>query len=566
MKTLIEQLLCDKLGTEVYTLLDLAPIPHNQSGDLALRVFRFAKSANLPPVQAAEQIAAKLCDIPQIRSVDLAGAYVNITFADTFFFEDAFQTPAHLQTYKDENILIEFSSPNTNKPLHLGHMRNHALGVALAGIFETMGATVHRACIVNDRGVHICKSMLAYQKFGNGETPGSTGLKGDHFIGKYYVKYEQAAKEDPSLNEEIQTMLEAWEAGDAETLRLWKQLDTWARDGMQQTYDRQGIAFDKVYLESELYTEGKGYVEEGLRKNILKKREDGAIVLDLTDEGLDEKVLLRPNGTTVYMTQDLATTMHKQKDFQPTRQLWVVADEQNYHFRVLFLCLQKLGLFPADDKSLVHVGYGLVNLPDGRMKSREGNVVDADNLMDELSGIAQAEIMKRAPSLSEQDAHIIAEKIMNAAWKYYLLATSPRKTVTFDAQQSIQFEGATGPYLQYAGVRIQSLFMKAGIAMESLSPDLDTYTALGEAEKLLAAKIREYPHVLQKAAEQYSPTYVTTYLTELAQLWSSYYAQTSILNAESETLKTARLTLAAKVYELLSAGLHSLGIEIPSQM
>jgi len=382
------------------------------------------------------------------------------------------------------------------------------------------------------------------------------------------VKFDQELKKDESLMEDVQEMLQKWEAGDAETMSLWKQMGQWALAGHAKTYERQGIKFEKDYFESDYYKKGKDIAEEGLKNGVFKKRDDGAIVIDLSAEGLDEKVILRADGTSIYLTQDLAVAQARKKDFNPNQLMYVVADEQNYHFKVLFSCLDKLELLKKDECH--HLGYGLVNLPDGRMKSREGTVVDADNLMDELSGLALEAITKRNPELSDDETKTMAEQIQNAAWKFYLLSTSPKKSITFDSQKSIQFEGATGPYLQYAGVRIKSILKKADSksepGLESNGLESNPGSILGQPEKPLGIKIIEFPNVLEKAAETLNPTYVVTYLLELAQEWSSFYAENSVLKADTEELKQARLQLAQKVLEVLESGLGILGIEIPEKM
>ncbi|MDH3325077.1 MAG: arginine--tRNA ligase, partial [Candidatus Peregrinibacteria bacterium] len=459
---------------------------------------------------------------------------------------------------KGHNTVIEYSGPNTNKPLHLGHMRNHALGISVCKLLEKAGAKVTPVNIINDRGVHICKSMLAYKHFGNGETPEQTGEKSDLFVGRYYVKFETESKKNPKLNEEIQEMLVAWENNDPETRELWKKMNNWTLSGHKKTYDRQGVKFEKEYFESDYYQNGKDIAQMGLKKGVFQKREDGTVYIDLTEEGLDEKVVLRADGTSIYLTNDLAVDTARMKDFKPNEIMHIVADEQNYHFKVLFLCLDKLGII--DTKHLFHLGYGLVNLPDGRMKSREGNVVDADDLMNQLHEIAAQKIKEFHPELDEQKIYTIAEQIQNAAWKFYLLRTGPRKSITFDSQKSIDFHGATGPYLQYAGVRIKSILKKAG---KVPAPDLNI---LGEEEKPLGVKILEFPKVLERAATEKNPTFIATYLTEFSQVWSTFYAENSILKAETEDLKNSRLALAAKVYDILESGLEILGIEIPEKM
>lgn len=539
--------------------LQFSPVPKGQSGDLAMSFFALTKELGKSPIEIAQEVQKALegCDL--VEKTEIAGPYLNLYFSLNTFFVQVFDTPLSTDLLKDKNIVIEFSGPNTNKPLHLGHMRNHALGISVSNLLEQVGAEVHRVNIINDRGVHICKSMLAYQKWGNGETPESTGEKSDAFVGRYYVKFDQEAKKDESLKDEVQQMLIKWEAGDEEVRALWQKMSEWALSGHAKTYARQGIQFEKEYKESDHYEAGVKFAKEGLEKGVFQKRDDGAITIDLTDHDLDEKVILRGDGTAIYLTQDIGLAKLRYDEFHPDEMMYVVADEQNYHFKVLFLCMEKLGLLDA--KHLYHLGYGLVNLPEGRMKSREGTVVDADNLMDELSDLAFQEIKKRNADISDEKARDTAEKIMNAAWKFYLLSTSPRKTMTFDPKKSIAFEGATGPYLQYAGVRMKSIFRKA--QEQGISPSQEN---LSEAEKSLGVKILEFPGVLDKSAEQKNPTYLVTYLLELSQTWSSYYAENSVLNAESDELKSSRLALAQKVYDVLETGLKVLGIDVPEMM
>ena len=538
-----------------------SPVPKKASGDLALNFFAITKKKSSPPQKIAQEISQILKNCPLIKKSEICGPYLNVFFKNEKFFEQVFETPTKSKLLKNKKILVEFSSPNTNKPLHLGHMRNHALGISLSRLFEKCGAKIFRVSIFNDRGIHICKSMLGYKKFGKNKNPDK---KSDHFVGNFYVKFEQEAKKNKSLLDDAQKMLVDWEKNDPEIKKLWDKMNTWALNGYEETYARQGISFDKKYFESDLYKQGKNYVEEGLKKNILKKNKDGAIYIDLAEIGLDKKILLRANGTTVYITQDLHTTVKKQQDFDPDEQIWIVADEQNYHFKVLFFTLEKLNLLPANN--LFHLGYGLVNLPEGRMKSREGKIIDADNLMNELQSLAIEKIKSRQLEISEKKIFEIAEKIQNAAWKFYLLKTSPQKTITFDTKKSIDFQGATGPYLQYAGVRINSILKKIDPKILKSPLNKKIIQTLSETEKPLGIKILEFPKILDKAANEKNPTYIVTYLLELCQTWSSFYDQNSILQTKPEELKIARIFLAKKIYQILEQGLYILGIEIPDKM
>lgn len=564
MKQLLQSHLSEYWNKDLAPQIQYSPVPKEKEGDLALSFFALTKELQKAPPVIAHEVAEILqaCDL--VQKTEIAGPYLNVTFSNEDFFEAVLQSPTTTDTKKGKSIVLEFSGPNTNKPLHLGHMRNHALGLSTSNLFEAVGARVHRVNIINDRGIHICKSMVAYKNYGNGETPQDTGEKSDTFVGRYYIKYSEAVKENPSLELEAKQMLLDWEQSDPEVRELWKKMNDWTLQGHQKTYERQGIVFEKAYCESDTYQLGKELAYDGVKKGVFQQQEDEKIVIDLENEGLGEKVILRSDGTSIYLTQDLAVAKLRYEDFAPDLMIYTVADEQNYHFKVLFHCLEKLDILPVD--KLHHLSYGLVNLPDGRMKSREGTVVDADNLMDELSDIAFEEIKQRNPDMDDTKAHTIAEQIMNAAWKFYILSTSPKKSITFDAKKSIDFQGSTGPYIQYAGVRIKSLFEKASISLPFSKGELKGGSSLGDNEKQLGVKILEYPDVLEKATENLNTTYIVTYLLELAQEWSRYYAHTSILNAENEDLKTARLSLASKVYENLEAGLKILGIEIPEKM
>ncbi len=567
MNQLILDYLAQNWSDENTDKIILAPVPKGNNGDLALNVFQLTKILKKAPPQILEAIQKVLENCDLLVKTEIAGPYLNLFFKDEVFFTQVLKTPLKSKKLSNKNIVLEFSGPNTNKPLHLGHVRNHALGIAVANILETAGAAVHRVNIINDRGVHICKSMLAYQKFGNGQTPESVNKKSDHFVGDYYVKFDQEAKKEASLNTEVQKMLVDWEQNDPDIRALWEKMNKWTLDGHAETYKRQGIKFEKVYRESDYYLEGKNIAEEGLQKGIFQKREDGAIVINFEDKQLGEKVILRADGTSIYLTQDLAVAVARDKDFHhPDEMIYTVADEQNYHFKVLFACLDRLGTMDSD--KCYHLSYGLVHLPDGRMKSREGNVVDADNLMDDLYALAQDKINQNAhQDFSAKTTHTIAEQVQNAAWKYYLLRTTPIKSITFDKEKSIDFQGATGPYLQYAGVRIKSILKKYKNSSSpgkgrpgGVEPDLSM------AEKPLGIKILEWPNTLNRAALEKNPTYIATYLMELAQAWSSFYAENSVLNAQTESLKKARVMLAKKVLDILETGLTCLGIEIPEKM
>lgn len=540
-----------------------SPVPKGQTGDLAMQFFALTKELKQSPIEIGNAVAAVLADFDLVEKTTQSGPYLNLFFTKANFFENVFSTPLKTDLLAGQKVVFEFSGPNTNKPLHLGHMRNHALGISVTNIMEAAGADMHRVNIINDRGVHICKSMLAYQRWGNNETPEQTGEKPDAFVGRYYVKFDQESKKDESLNDEVQTMLQQWEAGEPEIRAIWEKMNRWTLEGHQTTYDRQGVVFEKSYHESDYYLEGKDIAQMGLEKGIFETREDGAVVINFEDEQLGQKVILRADGTSIYLTQDLAVAVNRDKDFDhPDLMVYTTASEQNYHFQVLFECLDKLEVMSGN--KCFHLNYGLVNLPDGRMKSREGTVVDADNLMDELQSLVATKMKENHEddALTNTEIETISDQVQNAAWKFFLLRTSPNKAITFDTEKSIDFHGATGPYLQYAGVRIKSILEKAKAA--GIEPE--NTSALAEAEKNLGVKILEWPNTLNRAAENKNPTYVVTYLLELAQAWSSFYADNSVLKADTEALVKSRLALASKVLEVLEAGLNGLGIEVPERM
>ncbi len=568
MEKLILDYLTKNWSKENTDKIIFAPVPKGNDGDLALNVFQLTKILQKSPFELLEEIKKILEKCNLIEKTEITGPYLNLFFNSEIFFEQVFKTPLKSDILSNKNIVLEFSGPNTNKPLHLGHMRNHALGISVANILETAGANMHRVNIINDRGIHICKSMLAYKYFGNNETPESTNKKSDHFVGDYYVRFETESKKNSKLNDEIQEMLVKWENNNPEVRKLWKKMNNWTLDGHQITYKRQGIKFEKTYLESQYYLKGKKIAQMGLKNGAFIKDKDGKIIIDLEDVNLGQKVVLRADGTSIYLTNDLAVAVARDKDFNhPDSIIYTVADEQNYYFKTLFHSLDKLGVIDAD--KCYHLSYGLVNLPDGRMKSREGTVVDADDLMDRLHTIAENKIKETNPDTSEQEIYTVAEQIQNAAWKFYLLRTGPKKSITFDSKKSIDFTGSTGPYLQYAGVRIKSILNKSNLSPLFFKEGEIKQSEMGvfsKSEKPLGVKIMQWPKVLEKSAIEKNPTYIGTYLMELAQTWSSFYAENSVLNAKTKELKNARLALAHKVFDVLETGLNCLGIEIPEKM
>ena len=594
MEKLIREFLSKAWDPKHTKKLNFSAVPKGQKGDLAINFFPLLKSppdkgdlgglTEVPksPLEWSEYFSKILEDCDFLEKTEPSGPYLNLFFKSEKFFQTALQTPLESKILATKKIILEYSGPNTNKPLHLGHMRNHALGISVSNTLEAAGAKVHRVNIINDKGLALAKCMLSYKEFSNGETPETTGEKPDHFVGRYYVRYEEAFKKNTALETQLPEIMRAWEAGDKEWVDIWKQLTNWVLAGIQKTYDRQGVTFQLATRESEIYEYGKNLAHKGVESGAFKQKEDGAIIIDLEDKNLGEKAVLRADGTAIYLTQDLSLWPIRKEKFGDDidTMIYVVGDEQNYYFKTVFESIKKLGMVGKTD--FTHLGYGLVNLPDGRMKSREGTVVDADNLMDDLKSIAVEKIKKNntSDSLSskgekkrvwtQQEIDQTAEQIQNAAWKFYLLKTAPIKSITFDKEKSIDFHGATGPYLQYAGVRIKSILRKSlkkeDLESSSLPKSSLKLSPLGDPEKPLGVKIMEWPGVLERAAENKNPTYIVTYLLELAQAWSSFYAENSVLNAETETLKNARVALAQKVLEVLEKGLQILGIEIPERM
>lgn len=558
--------------------------PSDFEGDVTINCFRLAKPLGGNPMKIAEDVGEYLQSHADIAKVDVIKAFVNIIltpaalFRDSVADADALFAEAHLPEDEKKRVLIEFSAPNTNKPQHLGHVRNNTIGHATASILKAAGNDVVPVNLVNDRGVHICKSMIAYQRFGDGITPESAGKKGDHLVGDFYVRYDQeyrkqlaelreaksevADKNDDELFTETeigratQDMLIAWENEDPEVRELWKTMNSWVLDGFQQTYERMGICFDKVYLESNTYTLGKDVIQEGLEKGVFYKRDDGAVCCDLSEEKLGEKVVLRSDRTSVYITQDLGTTLLKQGDFHADSQIWVVGDEQIYHFRVLFAILKRLGYSWAEN--LYHMAYGMVNLPSGKMKSREGTVVDADDLFDEMERLARQATLERCGENVPDDIDERARIIGMCALTFMLLKVNPKTTIMFDPEASIKFEGDTGPYLLYAYARISSMLRKAG--ENALSGEVD-WSVLGTPEeKDLALRCAQYGDTIQSASNNLDASVLAGFLLDLAKAFSRFYRNCPVLAADTAELKRARLELSERVRSILKAGLEALTI------
>ena len=563
-------------------------------GDLALNCFYLAKTLRQAPPKIAAAVAEAIESGDLVESAVAVSGYVNLTLVRTALFAGALEPViAEPETFgavpaEDDapRMMIEFSSPNTNKPQHLGHVRNNCLGESLSRITEATGTRVVRANVVNDRGIHICKSMLAYQREGNGATPESSGKKGDHFVGEYYILFERrlqaelkelreaetadAAPEPEELlarsqwQADAQNLLQLWEDGDEETLALWRRMNAWVMEGFQQTYGDFGIRFDRIYLESDTYRGGKEIIERGLEAGVFYRRDDGAVEIDLTAEKLDKKVVLRSDGTSVYMTQDIGATPKKAEEFGLSGQIFVVGDEQIYHFKVLFSILEKLGYAWASN--LHHLAYGMVHLPKGmgRMKSREGTVVDADNLVDEVTELARQEIITRNPEEDPEKVGPRARQIGLAALKFMILNVSPQTTMTYDPKASVQFDGDTGPYILYAYARIRRMIEDSGIETDGASFEA---AELGDPSELrLALKILQFPGIARRAARDLNPSLIAGFLLQLARAYHSHNHDVPILKAENPATRQARLCLSYATAQTLERGLSLLGIETVDRM
>ncbi|NCC98944.1 MAG: arginine--tRNA ligase [Bacteroidia bacterium] len=579
-------------GQEADTsILSLQKTKKEFEGDLTLVVFPLLKISHKKPEETAQEIGNKLkSDYPLVSDFNVIKGFLNLTlahkgFVDTLASIDADESFGFKKaTETSPLIMVEYSSPNTNKPLHLGHIRNNLLGYSLSKILEANGNKVVKTNIVNDRGIHICKSMLAWQKFGAGATPESTSLKGDHLVGDYYVAFDRAykaevkqlmeeklmseddAKRQAPLMLEAQEMLRNWEAGDAAVRNLWKTMNEWVYKGFDETYKRLGVSFDKIYYESQTYLVGKEKVAEGLSKGIFVKKEDGSVWADLTAEGLDQKLLLRADGTSVYMTQDIGTATLRFGDYKIDKMIYVVGNEQDYHFKVLSLLLDKLGFVWG--KSLVHFSYGMVELPEGKMKSREGTVVDADDLMDEMLKTA-SEISKelgKLEGLSPKEISDITTTIGLGALKYFILKVDPRKNMTFNPKESIDFNGNTGSFIQYTFARICSVLRKADEQCIVLDANMDINLELSEKETSLVQSLSEYPAVIKQAGDEYSPSLIANYIYELVKQYNQFYHDCQIIKEENCASRNFRLILSRNVAKVIKSGMGLLGINVPEKM
>ena len=575
--------------------LVIQPTREGIEGDFTLLVFPIAKISKKNPVETAKEIGEYVVNHTDIFSkYEVIKGFLNFTlkksYWSTFLNSNIYNNDyGYSKEYSGKTILIEFSSPNTNKPLHLGHVRNNLIGASISNMLIAVGYNVIKVNLVNDRGIHICKSMLAWQKWGQGATPASTGQKGDHFVGDYYVKFndkykeevdelinngmdEKEAEEQAPVMKEAHDMLQKWEAGNKEVLDLWKMMNSWVYKGFDITYRRMGIQFDKVYYESQTYLLGKKNVNEALDKGIATKDPDNSVWIDLTDEGLDRKLLLRKDGTSVYITQDIGTAILRHEDFSPDKMIYVVGDEQIYHFDVLKLTLEKFGYEWA--KTIYHLAYGMVELTTGKMKSREGTVVDADDLMDSMKSTANEMIGELGKvEAGTQQADELAEMVSMAALKYFILKIDPKKNMVFNPKDSIDFNGNTGPFIQYTYARIFSILFKAkdtglinslsDIKFKKIPDSFDNYN---EYEIKILKMIHDYPETILKAANDYSPAQIANYSYELSKSYNQYYQSTNILKEENSELRNIRLIISFFVSKIIKNSMNLLGIEVPTRM
>ncbi|MDG1327327.1 MAG: arginine--tRNA ligase [Flavobacteriaceae bacterium] len=553
-------------------------------GDITIVVFPMLRLVKGNPVEIGNAIGTYLVEsVSQIKSYNVVKGFLNLVLSDAYFL-NFFNEVSDFSKFgiingSQNTVMVEYSSPNTNKPLHLGHVRNILLGYSVAEILKASGKKAYKTQIINDRGIHICKSMLAWKTYGKGETPKTTGLKGDKLVGNYYVKFDQEYKKEvsqlietgfseneakikaPSLIK-AQEMLRKWEAGDKEVVSLWKMMNEWVYDGFNKTYDSIGVDFDTLYYESNTYLLGKEVIKEGLEKEVFFQKKDGSIWCDLTEDGLDEKIVQRSDGTAVYMTQDIGTAIQRVKDYPDTTgMIYTVGNEQDYHFKVLFLILKKLGYQWADH--LYHLSYGMVDLPSGKMKSREGTVVDADDLISDMATTAKniSEELGKIDDFSEKEKEHLYHTIGLGALKYYILKVDPKKRILFNPEESVDFQGNTGPFIQYTYARIQSILRRGAIATTPIS--LET---LHPKEKELIKQLQLFPETIQQAAAQYSPALVANYTYELVKSFNSFYQNVSILGADFEKEKSFRIQLSRAVSDVIKTAFGLLGIDVPERM
>ena len=579
----IDEILIDLYGDNDYSI-QFQSTRKEFEGDITLVVFPFTRFSKLSPEITAKKIGELLSKLDLINSFSVIKGFLNLVISNKFWLSE-FSKSTFEDNYgfvdideNSPNYLVEYCSPNTNKPIHLGHIRNNLLGFSLANILRASGKNVKKVQIINDRGIHICKSMLAWQEFGAGETPKSSGLKGDHLVGKYYVMFNRQYKKevaelieqgiDSELAEEkapillkAKEMLLKWEAKDMEVITLWKKMNSWVYDGFETTYKRLGVDFDKNYYESETYLLGKEVVKNGLDSGVFYKKEDGSVWIDLSSEGLDEKIILRSDGTAVYMTQDIGTAIKRHEDFNFSHMTYTVGNEQDYHFKVLFLILEKLGYSWA--KSCYHLSYGMVDLPSGKMKSREGTAVDADDIMEDMYQNAKSiaeELGKIDISLNNETKELY-ETVGMGALKYFMLKVDPKKRMLFDPQESIDFNGNTGPFIQYTYARIQSILRKNNGVIK-----IDEDSDVNYKERALIISLLEFPQIIQEAANSFSPALIANYAYEIVKDFNSYYQSTSILGADSPSIISFRVALSQQVAKVIKSSMSLLGINVPQRM
>jgi arginyl-tRNA synthetase len=554
-------------------------------GDITVVTFPMLRVVKMNPAQLGEELGGYLVEhVDEVKTFNVVKGFLNIVIDDTFYlnFFNGIKDDLNYgyQPKSEEAVMVEYSSPNTNKPLHLGHVRNVLLGYSVSEILKASGNSVYKTQIINDRGIHICKSMLAWKRFGNGETPESTGLKGDKLVGNYYVKFDQeykkeigalvakGASEDDAKKQapillEAQEMLRKWEAGDEEVVALWKMMNGWVYDGFEETYKNIGVDFDCYYYESDTYLLGKEFIAEGLKSGVFYKKEDGSVWCDLTEDGLDEKIVLRADGTAVYMTQDIGTAIQRIKDYPDVGgMVYTVGNEQDYHFKVLFLILKKLGFDWA--KNLYHLSYGMVDLPSGKMKSREGTVVDADDLIDEMTATAKeiSQELGKLDGYSDGEKSEIYKTIGLGALKYFILKVDPKKRILFDPKESVDFQGNTGPFIQYTYARIQAILRKANFASSEAVDSIQ----LHEKEKELLKQLQLFPEVIQNAAANHSPALIANYTYDMVKEFNSFYQNVSILGAANGNEKIFRVQLSKAVGQTIKNAFNLLGINVPERM
>ncbi|MFV5703752.1 arginine--tRNA ligase [Flavobacterium sp. XS2P12] len=594
----LSQILTPSIEKAVLALFDIAidkvefqTTRKEFEGDITMVIFPLLKVIKSNPVELGTKIGNYLVEnVTEVSRFNVVSGFLNIVISDEYYLDFfngikdntkfGFVTPSRSFGTEDKAVMVEYSSPNTNKPLHLGHVRNNLLGYSVAEIIKASGKKVYKTQIINDRGIHICKSMLAWQKFGNGQTPESTGLKGDKLVGNYYVAFDKAYKEEIAqlmsagkteeeakkqapIILEAQEMLLKWEAGDAEVINLWKTMNQWVYDGFAITYKNLGVDFDCFYYESNTYLLGKDVVQIGLEKGVFEKDPDGSVWIDLTDEGLDRKIVLRSDGTAVYMTQDIGTAIQRVKDYPDVGgMVYTVGNEQDYHFKVLFLILKKLGFDWSEN--LFHLSYGMVDLPSGKMKSREGTVVDADDLMQEMTDTAQkiAEDLGKLDTYSAEEKAKLYNTIGLGALKYYILKVDPKKRILFNPEESVDFAGNTGPFIQYTYARIQSIIRKANFDFSNTSQ----MVTLHEKEKELLKQLELFPEVIQSAAHNHSPALLANFTYDLVREYNSFYQAVPILGEEDLQKKIFRVQLSKKVADTIAASFSLLGINVPERM